>query len=87
MISALLLKPTVSGKTIFVTAHGYKAVPRTEFVPTLGGDGSMHPVPVDYYEYQRVSSVTPVNVINKKGEMVDNKKGRSVSYRQYEAVL
>ena len=83
----VILKTELSGKTLMVTAHGFKAVPKVELVPTLGGDGIMHPVPVNYNEYERIEKVTPVNVINKKGEMVDNKKGRSVSYRQYEAVL
>ncbi|MCQ2792202.1 MAG: hypothetical protein MJ208_01615, partial [Bacilli bacterium] len=28
-------------------------------VPTLGGDGRMHPVPVHWYDYTKLSKATP----------------------------
>ena len=34
-----------------VISHSYKAVSHVEIVPTLGGDGRMHGVPVTWYEY------------------------------------
>ena len=83
----VILKPVLDGRNLLVTAHGFKAIPRTKFVPTMGGDGNMHPVPVNYYEYQRVNCITPVNLINKQAEKVDNNSGTVVSYKQYKALL
>lgn len=45
-----------------VTAHGFRGVPRTDYVPTLGGDGLMHPVPVHWTEYIDVEKTTPILV-------------------------
>ncbi|MCQ2795727.1 MAG: hypothetical protein MJ213_00225 [Bacilli bacterium] len=42
-----------------VTAHTFKAIPRVEMVPTLGGDGMTHLVPVPWDEYIKVSKKTP----------------------------
>ncbi len=36
---------------IAVTAYSYRTVHRTDFVPTLGGDGHLHTVPVPWLEY------------------------------------
>ena len=83
----VILKPSLDGRNLLVNAYGFKAVPKTQFVPTLGGDGIMHPVPVHYFEYQRVNCITPVNLINKKKEKVDNESGTVVNYRQYQALL
>lgn len=44
---------------INIEAHGYKAIPHTDLVPILGGDGHMHPVPVMWYEYIPVMKSTP----------------------------
>lgn len=37
--------------TINVHAHGYRAEARVEYIPKRGGDGYMHDVPVEWYEY------------------------------------
>lgn len=52
-----------------VTAHTFKAIPRVEMVPTLGGDGVTHLVPVPWNEYIKVSKKTPFI-------MRDSKKSR-----------
>ena len=83
----VILKPVLDGRNLLVKAHGFKAIPKTDFIPTMGGDGHMHPVPVHYFEYERVNCTTPVNLINKKSEILDNKNGTTVSYRQYNALL
>ena len=51
--------------TVAVTAHSYSAVPRTDLIPTLGGDGRIHAVPVPWTEYlpeQRTSLMTVKNI-------------------------
>ena len=38
-----------------VTAYGFKRISHVDLVPTLGGDGRTHNVPVEWYEYSPVS--------------------------------
>ena len=45
-----------------VTAHSFKSVKHVEIVPTLGGDGRMHGVPVVWYEYIPLEQDTFINV-------------------------
>lgn len=45
-----------------VTAHSFKSVKHLEIVPTLGGDGRMHGVPVTWYEYIPLEQDTFINV-------------------------
>lgn len=42
-----------SGKSdkVLITAHSYYTEPRCDYVPTMGGDGRMHNVPVHWEEY------------------------------------
>lgn len=47
--------------TVAITAHSYSANNRIDYVPTLGGDGKMHLVPVPWIEYlplQKTSLIT-----------------------------
>ena len=83
----VILKPTVSGNNIIVNSYGYQAIPRVELVPTFGGDGRTHLVPVDYLEYKEVHDAFNVNLINNDSEIVDNKNGSEVLYRKYRAHL
>lgn len=55
---------------IKVTAYGYDMIERIDFVPTLGGDGRMHQVPVRWYEYIPVSqdSEVDINVISEESK-------------------
>ncbi len=47
--------PLGNGKSVIqVNAHGYQAIPRRTYVSQWGGDGRMHQVPVDWYEYRPV---------------------------------
>ena len=85
--TTLILKPSVIGQNyIEVTAHGFKAIPRTTFVPTLGGDGIMHPVPVHYYEYQPVQGNTVVNLVNKL-ETHSKSEDNGINYKMFKALL
>lgn len=36
---------------VMVTAYSFRAIPHTDIIPRLGGDGRMHGVPVHWYEY------------------------------------
>ena len=83
----IILKTALKGRTLYVTAHGFHADPRTELVPVMGGDGFMHPVPVPYYEYIPVSGVNTVNLINKTDEKVDNNNDSVINYRRFIACL
>ncbi|MCH5171264.1 MAG: hypothetical protein J1F31_00290 [Erysipelotrichales bacterium] len=41
-----------------IDAHSFKAIPRVEYVSKMGGDGRMHMVPVNYYEYLPLKQTT-----------------------------
>ena len=45
------LSSSAAGDTVEVTAYSYNTFDRVDFVPTLGGDGKIHPVPVPWVEY------------------------------------
>ncbi len=55
---------------IKVTAYGYDTIERIDFVPTLGGDGRIHQVPVRWDEYIPVSQNSEVDI----NVMVDKTK-------------
>ena len=57
-----------------IIAHSFKAVKQIEYVPTLGGDGRMHPVPVVWYRYDPLEKVTPIIVGDTKGTLEDFRK-------------
>ena len=74
-----------------VTAHSFKAIKHTDLVPTLGGDGRMHGVPVTWYEYIPLKKDSFINVDEIGGNRVEfNKLGNNdvifnrglVSYNQ-----
>lgn len=48
--------------TVEITAHSYSAQPRMDFVPTLGGDGHIHAVPVPWTEYVPTSKTTLIGI-------------------------
>lgn len=51
-----------NGDVVNIHAHSYRAVPHTEFVTKMGGDGLPHQVPVVWYEYIPLEQVTPMAV-------------------------
>jgi len=58
----LKASPTLNDQNRFeITASGFRGEDRVDFVPTLGGDGKWHPVPVPWVEYipvQRTRTIT-----------------------------
>ena len=62
-----ILKTTIMNKgkdydEIEVEAHSYKAIPDIEYVPTMGGDGHMHMVPVPYSIYKPLIRTTSFTI-------------------------
>ena len=51
-----------SGDFVKIHAYSYKAIPHTEFVTKVGGDGLPHQVPVIWYEYVPLEKATPMAV-------------------------
>ena len=64
---------------INVIGHSFKAVPHTDLIPVLGGDGRMHPVPVPYYIYEPLTQSTPMTVY--KNAVPKGKEGIIMKYR------
>lgn len=54
---------------VSVTAHSYTGEGRVDFIPTLGGDGRMHAVPVHWIEYIPITRTATV-VIGKADETI-----------------
>ncbi len=46
--------------TVSVTAHSYAGLNRVDLIPTLGGDGKFHNVPVHWVEYIPISRTSQV---------------------------
>ena len=80
----VILKVNRSDNSLLVKSYGYHADPRVEFVPTLGGDGLMHPVPVHYFEYL---PVVGNNVISLNANNLDKKDKSVINYRMYKATF
>ncbi len=59
--------------TIKVTAYGYDAIQRTDYINKMGGDGKMHTIPVNWIEYIPVRQETNVDV----NVIVEDKKPES----------
>ena len=59
-----LIKRSGDFDTVAVTAYSYSAEPRTSFIPTLGGDGRMHAVPVHWIEYIPLQKTSLISVKN-----------------------
>lgn len=63
-----ILKRTVikkngnKGDLINIHAHSYKAIPHTDYITKMGGDGCLHEIPVVWYEYVPLEQVTPLAV-------------------------
>ena len=62
---------------VAVTAHAFAVARRVDFVPTLGGDGRIHPVPVSWDEYIPVSKTTHMYVASL--DMSETKFKKSIS--------
>lgn len=46
--------------TVEVTAHSFDALPKISYIPVLGGDGKMHNVPVNWYQYEPLTNKSVV---------------------------
>ena len=67
-----------------ITAYGFTTVSHVALVPTLGGDGLMHPVPVHWLEYIPAEKDSFLNVYKKeqtRDQFVEN--ARSSSYHSF----
>ncbi len=59
---------------VSVTAYSYVAQHRVDFVPTFGGDGRMHAVPVPWVEYLPVENTVEMKVCSAPVSMLEYRK-------------
>lgn len=52
-----------------ITAHSFSGTDRVTYVPTMGGDGKFHDVPVHWVEYNPISQETPFVVSDTKTDL------------------
>lgn len=64
-------KEGTRGDYVKITAHGHSTIEHIDLVPTLGGDGLMHPVPVHWLEYVPIEKDTYMTVIKKEQTRAD----------------
>ena len=85
------LKRNGDEDVVKVTAHSFKEIKHVDIIPTLGGDGRMHGVPVTWYEYIPLEKENIINVAELGGTQQEfNKLGNKdiifnrglVSYNQ-----
>ena len=50
------------GDMVNIHAHSYQAIPHVDYISKRGGDGHMHQIPVQWYEYIPLEQVTPIAV-------------------------
>ncbi len=86
-ITRSILKTRLSSREdgideIAVTAYGFRGERRREYVPTYGGDGRLHDVPVDWIEYFPVSRTSNMT-LSENGE---SKESFSAGYNESQAV-
>lgn len=74
-----------------ITAYGFKSISHLDMVPTLGGDGHMHMVPVTWYEYIPLNKTTPFMVsstdknrynFNKESNIFNKMNASNVYYQK-----
>ena len=58
-----------------IQAFSYQAIPRTDFVPVLGGDGKIHPVPVHWTEYIPIKRTSYIEIGEQRAD-VDSKPSK-----------
>jgi len=64
---------------IKVVGHSFKEISKVDYVPTLGGDGRMHAVPVPYFIYEPVEAETDMVIY--KNTVPKGKEGIIMKYR------
>ena len=52
-----------------IHSFGFKAIPKMEVVPKVGGDGRVHGVPVHYFEYEPVDDENKIVVMDVGGDL------------------
>ncbi len=62
-----------------ICAHSFFGFDRVDFVPVMGGDGRMHPVPVPWVEYIPTEKTSYISVCREVGEN-EEKIGESTAY-------
>jgi len=60
-----------------IHAYSYDSIEHLDFVPTMGGDGHMHNVPVTWYEYIPLHKETPFAVTNTNKDLNGYRDWRS----------
>ena len=67
LLKAALRHQDGGSQVVEITAHGFRAVPRTDYVEVRGGDGFLHDVPVEWTEYDPVERTSPLRVLDAEG--------------------
>jgi len=51
---------------VSIRAHSFEGIDHIQLVPTMGGDGKLHNVPVSWVEYKKIYKDTPFQIQNVK---------------------
>lgn len=64
ILKSELIKKAGEVDVVNIHAYGYDRIRHLTYVPKMGGDGRMHDVPVEWYEYIECDKVTPMGIQN-----------------------
>ncbi|MCM1306509.1 MAG: hypothetical protein NC037_06705 [Bacteroides sp.] len=85
ILKTSFLKKDGKSDELQVTAHSFTTEDRVELVPTLGGDGHMHAVPVHWLEYIPVQRESRVKL--KQLDMSDKQFGNRLNEDKFKSTL
>ena len=66
-IAAFFRRQEGAEQEVSVTAHGFRAEARVDYVEVPGGDGHLHDVPVEWIAYLPVARTTALRVLDAGG--------------------
>ncbi|MBQ6104209.1 MAG: hypothetical protein IJL06_11130 [Kiritimatiellae bacterium] len=67
LLKAALRHQDGASQVVEITAHGFRAEERVDYVEKRGGDGFLHDVPVKWTEYLPVERTSPLHVLDAGG--------------------
>lgn len=67
LLKAALRHQDGGAQVVEITAHGFRAEERVDYVEKRGGDGFLHDVPVEWTEYLPVERTSPLRVLDAEG--------------------
>lgn len=76
VLKTQFVKDNHGSDVVKVIAYSFKEIPHTEIVMKLGGDGRMHGVPVNWFEYEPLENSDVIEVCDLNVSILDYNKNK-----------